>query len=74
MKDPKTPIQRASSMDFEGQENLGVLPIELLVAVHLHTQQTTKSSRSQALPSKGDPIQSALIEEAIRAAALWSGR
>lgn len=69
----RSPVPGASSLDCEAMESLGLLrmpPMEPLVAAHLHPQLSAVSSRSPSLPSKSDRFQSALTENAYKAAAL----
>uniref|UniRef100_A0A1A8PZ04 ribonuclease H n=1 Tax=Nothobranchius rachovii TaxID=451742 RepID=A0A1A8PZ04_9TELE len=69
----RSPVQGASSLDFEGMEKAGMLrmpPMEPLVAAHLHPRLSATSSRPPALPAKADRFQSALNERAYKAAAI----
>lgn len=45
-------------------------PVETHVSADLHPWQSTLSSRSPALPSKADRLQSALLDRAYKASAL----
>ena len=68
-----SPIPRASSLNCEVMESLGLLrmpPKEPLVAAHLYPWLSAVSSRSPSLPSKSDRFQSVLTEKAYKAAAL----
>uniref|UniRef100_A0A1A8IW28 Uncharacterized protein n=1 Tax=Nothobranchius kuhntae TaxID=321403 RepID=A0A1A8IW28_NOTKU len=69
----RSPVQGASSLDFEGMDKAGMLrmpPMEPLVAAHLHPRLSATSSRPPALPAKADRFQSALNERAYKAAAI----
>ena len=47
-----------------------MLPMEPLVAAHLHPRLSAASSRAPTLPTKGERFQSAMTERAYKAAAL----